>query len=142
MYPRLLQLCWLGLGFAVLVALAIPAFGQTSTTSVVINYTLPTTNTDGSAIPATGLLSLSKVKVYVSTSAIPADGAGVTPVILDVGSPATVQVAAGVGETVHVRLTPCNVVGSCATLSNEVTRIVTAKTPNPAVIDSVGINIK
>lgn len=111
---------------------------------VKLQYTLPTTNTDGTAIPATGANSLSKVRIFLSLSAIPADVSGLTPTLeTSPGTSATVSAfSASVGATIHARLQVCNVAGICAAATNEATGIVTASTPNPAILNTVTITIK
>lgn len=123
---------------------SIPSFAQTAAADVTINYTLPTTNTDGTAIPATGPNSIAKVRFFLSTSSVPADLSGLTPTLeAPPGSTNTVSgFSAAVGDVIHIRAQVCNAAGTCGLASNEVTKTVVAATPGAATINTITITIK
>jgi len=144
-YSKLLKwvylsaLCW----WAVLAAVTVTA-QVAGTADVTLNYTLPIKNTDNSDIPATGLNSLSKVRIYLSNSAIPADVSGLTPTLeTPPGTTATVSAfSTSLGATIHARITVCNVAGACSAATNESTAVVTAKVPGSPTFNTLIITVK
>lgn len=132
----------LTLGFA-LIALQMlvvsTAYAQTVPATITLNLTLPTQNTDGTAIPATGASSLAKVQVWLSSATIPtsagAPTAEATPVATTIVQPFT----GTIGGTIFARVKVCNVAGSCSAMSVETSKAVPV--PQPGVPTSVTISI-
>lgn len=129
---------------AALLASATAAAQVPGTADVSVNYTLPTKNLDGTDIPATGLSSLSKTRLYLSNSAIPSDVSSLQPTLeTAIGTSAVVPAfSTSIGSTIHVRVVVCNAAGGCSPASSEATVLVVAKTPGSAVVNTVTISIK
>lgn len=132
----------LTLGFA-LIAFQIltvsVAHAQTVPASITLNLTLPTQNTDGTAIPATGQSSLAKVQVWLSTATIPTTASTptveATPVVTTIVQP----FSAAIGDKIFARVKVCNVAGSCSAMSVEVSKSVPV--PQPGAPTSVTFTI-
>lgn len=107
--------------------------------TVTLNWTLPTTNTDGTAIPATGANALAKVEGWISTSAIPASPTtAATFTLTPAGVTTTQTVSVPAGSTVRTRLRACNNAGLCSVLTNEVSTVAPGQ---PGTISNVAIQI-
>lgn len=104
-----------------------------------LNWTLPTTNTDGSTIPATGTNALAKVEGWISTTAIPATPTTApTFTLTPAGVTTTQTVSVAAGSTIRARLRACNNAGLCSALSTEVS---VAAPGQPGSITNVTIAI-
>lgn len=114
------------------------AHAQTVPAVANLSWTLPTQNSDGTPIPASGANSLVRVEGFLSAAVIAAVPAGtptftLTPIVTTTSQ--TFPIAAG--GTVHVRLRVCNA-ALCSDLSNEVTILAPGK---PGVPTNVTISI-
>lgn len=120
------------------------AYAQSPTASVVVKYTMPTVNTDGTSIPATGPNSLAKVQVWLSLTpwAVDADVSGPPTSEAAPGTSSTSQFSASVGDTVYARVKVCNVAGNCGPASNQASGVVKAATPGAATMNTVEITLK
>jgi len=120
------------------------AYAQTATASVVLKYTMPTVNTDGTTIPATGPNSLAKVQVWLSLTpwATDVDVSGPPTSEAAPGTTSTSQFAASVGDTVYARVKVCNLAGNCGPTSNQASGVVKAATPGSATMNTVEITLK
>jgi hypothetical protein len=128
------------LGFAIVgfVALSTVATAQVPAT-VSLNWTLPTQNTDGSAIPSTGANALAKVEGWIATTAIPASPTTpATFTLTPAGVTTTQTVSVAAGSTVRARVRTCNNAGLCSVLTNEVTVVAPGQ---PGTITNVTIQI-
>lgn len=127
--------------FAVLIGVA---HSQTPpTASVVLNYTMPMTNTDGSSIPATGPNSLAKVQIWLSLTpwASGTDVSGTPTSEAAPGTTSTSTFSAAVGATVYARMKVCNVGGVCSDSSNQASGIAQAAKPGSATLNTVTIRM-
>jgi hypothetical protein len=107
--------------------------------SVALNWTLPTTNTDGTTIPASGANALAKVEGWISTTTIPASPTtAATFTLTPAGVTTTQTVSVAAGSTVRARLRACNNAGLCSALTNEVSVVAPGQ---PGTITNVTINI-
>jgi hypothetical protein len=108
--------------------------------TVRIDWTLPTQNTDGTAIPATGANALAKVQGWISTTtAIPNTPATApTFTVTPAGATTTQTLSVAAGSTIRVRLSVCNNATLCSALSDEVTAVAPG---SPGAITNVTIQI-
>jgi hypothetical protein len=107
--------------------------------SVQLNWTLPTTNTDGTTIPASGANALAKVEGWISTATIPASPTTApTFTLTPAGVTTTQSVSVPAGSTVRARLRACNSAGLCSVLTNEVSVVAPGQ---PGSITNVTIQI-
>jgi hypothetical protein len=109
--------------------------------SIRLDWTLPTQNVDGTAIPATGSNALARVEGWISTSAIP--NAPTTPAtftLTPVGVTTTQSISVPAGSTVRARLRACNSAGLCSALTNEVSTVAPG-TPGTITNVTIGITI-
>jgi hypothetical protein len=96
-----------------------------------LDWTLPTQNTDNTAIPATGANALAKVEGWISTSAISDAPTGApTFTLTPVGVTTTQTVTAPAGATLNIRLRVINFAGVPSVLTTNVP-FVTPGQPRP-----------
>ena len=120
--------------------LLLPAisWAQTVPATVTLEWALPTQNTNGTPIPATGTGSLTKIQVWLATSPIPANTTSAPTVeITPVGTTTTRTVNVAPGGTVYARLKACNA-NLCSVFSNEVSAQIAQQ---PGVPTNVTIRI-
>lgn len=104
-----------------------------------LNWTLPTTNTDGTSIPVSGANALAKVEGWISTSTIPANPTtAATFTLTPAGVTTTQTVSVPAGSTVRARVRACNTAGLCSALTNEVSVVAPGQ---PGSITNVTIQI-
>jgi hypothetical protein len=129
---------------AALLLLALACFSPTALSQVPatvrIDWTLPTQNTDGTAVPATGANALAKVQGWISTTtAIPnTPTTAPTFTVTPVGVTTTQTLSVAAGSTIRVRLNVCNNATLCSALSNEVATVAPG---SPGTITNVTIQI-
>lgn len=140
---RLLPLWVFGFALAILGSWVNEARAQAPTfpAKVQINYVLPTKNTDGTDIAATGATALVKAQFWLSTATIPSNTtAPANAEVTALGTLTTTQtLTASVGQTVFVRARFCNAL-TCSDFTNEATGVVTAPKPGSGSITIV-INV-
>jgi hypothetical protein len=89
-----------------------------------LDWALPTQNTDGTPIPATGQNALAKVQGWISTTAIPASPTTApTFTLTPVGTTTTQTISVPAGATIRARLNVCNNATLCSVLTAEVTAV-------------------
>ena len=126
---------------ALLFLCALPAQAQTQTATVVINYTQPTTGTQGEAL--TGASALTKAQFWLSTTAgIPDTAATTTPTAVQtpIGTTENATIQASVGQRVYVRMNVCSA-SACGGLTNEASGVVTAVIPGLPNVVTITIKV-
>lgn len=128
------------LAFAVLALCAMASVhAQTVPATITVTWTLPTLNTDGSAIPATGGDALAKVEGWISTAVIPnVPTTAPTFTVTPAGTTTVQTVTVAPGATVRVRIRAVNNSNAASDLTNEVTVVAPAK---PGLPTNVKIQI-
>lgn len=126
-------------------AMVLPAIAEAQTVpgTITIDYVLPTKNTDGSSIAATGPTSLVRAQIWVSNAPIPDSAINTLPTaeVTNVGASTTQPVQIAVGGKGYVRLRVCNLAGTCGNaLTTEVSATVVS--PIPGVPTSVTITVR
>lgn len=119
---------YLSLSILALALIGIAAVNEAHAGSLQATWTAPTSNTDGTAIPATGAGSITKYTLYYGLcvgSALPA-----TPTKLDVTA-LTVTVSGLAPGTWCTAVTATNTFGQESAQTNVATKVILAPTPNP-----------
>lgn len=112
---------------------------QTPTATIRVDWTLPTKNTDGTDIPATGPNSIAAVEGFISASAIPnAPTSAPTFVQTPAGNTTSQPLTLPAGSTARVRIRVITVGGIRSDLTTEVTAVVPGK---PGVATGVTLQI-
>lgn len=129
--------------FSVLALLALVnvAHAQTVDANVKLVVTLPAKNVDGSNIPATGVGSISKMRIYLTrTATCPTTHAA--EITAPFPSPVeTTFTGATVGETLRACVSVGNTLNQFSALTNPVPAVVAAPIPGQAVIVEFKISI-
>lgn len=120
-----------------LIALLVPAL--TSAATATINWSAPTTATDGTAL--TGQQAITSYQVWVSTLSIPSTTTGnPTATITGSATTTTQTIAANPGATIYARVKACNAAG-CSDFSAEASKVLPITTPNPPTNITVTIQV-
>jgi len=124
---------------AILLGASLAAHSQQISGNATVTWTLPTTNTDGTAIPATGATALTKVQIFAETATIPNNFAGAPKTEVGPGA-VTGQVTMTVSNntTVYIRVKVYNI-AVCSDFSNEATKLITI--PKPGVPTTVTFTV-
>lgn len=127
-----------------LALLALCVAGIASADTVVATWANPTTNTNGSAIPATGAGALTQARLEYGTCVAGAFGVKAGEVIRPMpATTATLNLDPG---TTCLRVKVTNTFGRESAASNVVTRVIDAPTPNPpanlTVSDPVAYDVR
>lgn len=124
---RLLPLWVFGFALAILGSWVNIAHAQTVPASVTLNWSLPATAADGSAL--TGTQALTKCGVWLSSQTIPATTtANPTAEVTPAGTTTTQSFTIAKGGTIFARVACANSQGYGA-LANEVTKVVPVSAP-------------
>jgi hypothetical protein len=127
--------------FLVLLALLVPfaAHAQTVPASVTLNWSLPTTAADGSAL--TGAQALTSCGVWLSSATIPATTtANPTAVVTPAGTSTTQSFQVAPGGTIFARVACANSAGYGA-FTNEVTKAVPVSKPGVPTNVTISITV-
>lgn len=120
-----------------LIALLLPTLGLAATAT--INWSAPSTATDGTAL--SGAQALTSYQVWLSTSSIPATTtAPATATITGTATTTTQTLTASPGQTIYARVKACNAAG-CSDFSAEASKVLPVTTPNPPTNVTVTISI-
>lgn len=113
--------------------------GLAQAASVTVNWTNPTTATDGSAL--TGSQALTSIQVFLATSPI-ADTSTMTPTATLTATATTTNqtITAAPGQTIYARVKACNSAG-CSVFSNQGTKLVPVVVPGVPTSVTITINI-
>ena len=104
-----------------------------------LNWTAPTTATDGSAL--TGSQAITSYQVWVSTATIPSTTTTTpTATITGTATTTTQTITASPGATIFARVKACNAAG-CSDFSTEATKVLPLTVPNPPTNLTVTITI-
>lgn len=115
--------------FGAVCFIAWPAFAQTSASAeITLDWMNPVLNTDGTAVPATGDDSLARAKIWIDSVAIPAapvkNPIEVSYITGGVVQKFTTTVQLPAGGTAFIRMSVCNLGGTCSGLSDMITRVI------------------
>lgn len=118
----------------VIVGIAVAGLAMAGTAD--LSWVNPTTNTDGSGIPATGPDSLASTAVEWFQCAATTDPWPANPSRASIPAPATTYRITGLtgGQRYCARAFAVNVAGGTAASSNVVTKVIPPTTPNPVVL--------
>lgn len=99
-------------------------------------WTHPTTNTDGSTIPATGPLSIASTRVEYFQCANASSAWPASPTVVSVPAPAATRTVTGLndGQRYCFRAASVNVAGTVSAYSATASAVVPTTTPNPPVL--------
>ena len=114
--------------------------GLASAANITVNWVLPTTATDGTAL--TGSQALTSVQVFIATAPI-ADASTAAPTATLTATATTTNqvVTAAVGQTLYARIKACNSAG-CSIFSNQASKVVPASVPGVPTSVTITLNVE